>query len=527
MQLTFYLFDKSVKDYDSAIVSSKTLGVDGFREIPLMDNVPFEARAYFQRNKVSRPKWLTFISDYCDLENEAGIRNTTNSFLLLIKVKGRIFALTTGFGFTAINREGLERDFGLRVTLNAIDPEKIKNIDVRNIDLVTRQKRTVLNQDSPVAEFELNLDEDMVSLMGGVPMTERVGKRIFGSDSLSLTSDISFAELKAKCETLLNLSRKRTYQKNFDFIDRVKPVRDKALMAVLDEKLYQAVKARNKDKLTLAYPEMEWEQIERFKISYERRNTEVEDITLQAIYDFLASEAMHELDLSKLKIVGLDSSNNAVTRASSFKDYAVFETATKNEIFILSLRRWFRVEKNYLKRVSADLKGIKEIPSRGFLPKIKPKEGEGEYNSRASRANKRLVLMDKKNFRVPDGQSQIEICDLFSNKREMICVKKETRSATLSHLFSQGSVSATLFNDYLDYRNDFYKRVARKLPKIFDPTQSRNADFTIVYAISSDSSKSLAEALPFFSKVNLRNQRRTIERMGFKLALCKIPCSGV
>ena len=67
MQLTFYLFDKSVKDYEAAIVSSKTLGVDGFREIPLMNNVPFEARAYFQRNKVSRPKWLSFISDYCDL----------------------------------------------------------------------------------------------------------------------------------------------------------------------------------------------------------------------------------------------------------------------------------------------------------------------------------------------------------------------------------------------------------------------------------------------------------------------------
>jgi uncharacterized protein (TIGR04141 family) len=185
--------------------------------------------------------------------------------------------------------------------------------------------------------------------------------------------------------------------------------------------------------------------------------------------------------------------------------------------------KWFKVEKNYIKRVTDDVKSIKEIGYKGFLPAIKPKEGEGVYNDRAAKAIKGLVLLDKKNFRVPEGQSQIEICDLFSKNKEMICVKKETRSATLSHLFSQGSVSATLFNDYLDYRKDLYQKVSKKLPKIFDPRATKNSDFTVVYAISSDSPKPLAEALPFFSKVNLRNQRRTIERMGFKLALCKIP----
>lgn len=523
MQLTFYLFDKSVKDYDSAILSTKMLGSDGFQQIALSSSVPFEARAYFQRNKATRPRWLDFISPYCDLDNEAAILNSTNSFLLLIKVKSRIFALTTGFGFTAINRDKLERDFGLRVTLNAIDPEKIKNIDVRNIDLVTRQRRTLLNHDSPVAEFELNLDEDMVSLMGGVPKTEKVGKRIFGSDSLSLTSEITFTDLQKKCETLLSLSSKKTYVKYFDFIDRVKPVRNKTLIMKLDKALESAVEGRNINKLTLAYPEIEWEQIERFRISYGKSNTEVQDITLQEIYAFLDGLSVDDFDLSRVKIVGLDGSNNVVTKASSFKEYAVFETTTSEGTFVLSLMKWFKVEKNYLKRVTDDVKSIKEVSYKGFLPAIKPKEGEGVYNGRAAKAIKGLVLLDRKNFRVPEGQSQIEICDLFSKNKEMICVKKETRSATLSHLFSQGSVSATLFNDYLDYRKDLYQKVSKKLPKVFDPSATKNSDFTIVYAISSDSPKPLAEALPFFSKVNLRNQRRTIERMGFKLALCKIP----
>jgi uncharacterized protein (TIGR04141 family) len=291
----------------------------------------------------------------------------------------------------------------------------------------------------------------------------------------------------------------------------------------LDNQLQDAVKKRSKGKLTLAYPDIEWEQIEKFKISYERKNTEVDEITLKALYSFLDDAAIANPELNKVRIMGLDGGGNAVTRSSNFHDYAVFETAIKSDAFILSLNKWFRVEKNYLKQVQMAVDGIAEIDYKGFLPPIKPKEAEGAYNERASKAKADLVLLDKKNFRVPGGQSQIEICDLFSNKKEMICVKRETKSATLSHLFSQGSVSATLFNDHFEYREDFYKKVSKKLPGIFDPAIPKNGDFTIVYAISSESPNTLAEALPFFSKVNLRNQRRTIERLGFKVALCKIP----
>jgi uncharacterized protein (TIGR04141 family) len=522
MQLTFYLFDKSVTDYNDAISRKKLDGTDSFRQITLSDSVPFEARAYFQRNKASKPRWLNFISPYCNLVNEDQILNTVNSFLMLIKVKGRIFTLTTGFGFTAINRERLERDFGLKFTLNAIDPEKIKNIDVRNIDLVTRQRRTFLNHDSPVAEFELNLDEDMVSLMGGIPKKESgVGKRIFGSDSLSLTADVKFVDLASKCEQLLKWFSKRTYKKSFDFIDQVKPVKDKALIDALEGRLKTAVKSRSTDKITLAYPELEWEKVEKFKISYSHNKIEVEEVSVKAIYDFLDEHSIDEPELDKLRIVGLDGADNAITRASDFHDYVVFETSYNSATYILSLNRWFKVEKNYLKQVQATVDAITDISYRGFLLPIQQGEGEGPYNERVAAAQPGYVCLDRKNFIVPDGRSRIEVCDLFTPNRDMICVKKETKSATLSHLFSQGSVSATLFNDYREYREYLHNQLPN--PKPFDVATADNRDFRIVYAITTDSNKRLSEALPFFSKVNLRNHRKTIERLGFKLALCKIP----
>ena len=520
MQLTFYMFDKSVKDYEGSLNVQKTKGADGFKEIALSGNLPFQARAFFQRNKTNVPKWLDFIAPYCDLKNSNAIRNTVNSFLLLVKTKDRIFAVTTGFGFTAIKREKLERDFGLKVTLNAIDPGKIKNIDVRNIDLVTRQRRTLLNHDSPVAEFDLDIDEDVVSLVGGTPKDDKIGKRIFGSDSLSLTADVTFKELGSKCRELLNLYQKNTYKKAFDFIDQIKPIRDKALIAELDAKLKKAVDDRDASKFTVAYPEIEWEQVEKFKISYGAKKEEVEEVTLQSIFDFLAKNSVTDVELARLKIVGLDGEDNAVTRRSEFHDYAVFETCHKSRTFILSLSKWFAVEKNYLKQVDESIKNIDEISYRGYLPLIKKGESEEVYNQGAARAMG-YTCLDRQNFTVPDGRSKIEVCDLFTSDLDMICVKKETKSATLSHLFSQGSVSATLFNDYIDYREYLHRQLPT--PKPFDPAKVDNRDFRIVYAVTTDSTKDLVNTLPFFSKINLRNHRRTIERLGFKLALCKVP----
>ncbi|HZI86516.1 MAG TPA: DUF6119 family protein [Pyrinomonadaceae bacterium] len=520
MQLTFYLFDRSVKDYDNALDLKKTSGSDGFKEIKLSNNVPFQARAYFQRNKASVPKWLSFIAPYCSLKNQNEIQNTLNSFLLLLKVKKRIFAITTGFGFTAIRREKLERDFGLKVTLNAIDPDKIKNIDVRNIDLITRQRRTLLNHESPVGEFDLNVDEDVVSLMGGVPLDVKFGKRVFGSDSLSLTADVEFEKLASKCEDALKFYGKRTYKKAFDFIDQVKPIKDKALISVLDAKLKKAVDERKSDKFTVAYPEMEWQQIEKFKIFYGAKKVEVEEVTLQTVFDFLVSNSITDVDLARLRVVGLDGGDNAVTRRSEFHDYAVFETYHKSRAFILSLNKWYAVEKDYLKQVDDSIKGITDVDYRGFLPTIKRGEHEDAYNRNAAKAMA-YTCLDRKNFIVPDGRSKVEVCDLFTPGRDMICVKRETKSATLSHLFSQGSVSATLFNDYSQYREYLHKQLPT--PKPFDPAKPDNRDFRIVYAITTDSAKSLVDTLPFFSKINLRNHRRTIERLGFALALCKIP----
>ena len=64
-----------------------------------------------------------------------------------------------------------------------------------------------------------------------------------------------------------------------------------------------------------------------------------------------------------------------------------------------------------------DVDSIAEIDYKGFLPAIKPKENEGVYNERGSKAIADLVLLDKKNFRVPGGRARLR--SVISSQRKM------------------------------------------------------------------------------------------------------------
>ena len=61
--------------------------------------------------------------------------------------------------------------------------------------------------------------------------------------------------------------------------------------------------------------------------------------------------------------------------------------------------------------------------------------------------------MDKANFRLGGSCDKNEGCDLLTADARMICVEKNLRPP-LSHLFSQGSVSATLLRSEESYREN-------------------------------------------------------------------------
>lgn len=526
MRLTVYMMREGVEAFDDCLRATKLEGEDAFRQVAFAPGVGLDGVAYIGANIQKRPKWLTLFEGYLDLEEIGDIYNVYNSLMVLLRIRDRILALTYGYGSVALDREKIEPRFGLRTTLNAIDAERIKALDVRNIDLVTRSTRTYLSRDSGLPSFEVDRDQDIIRFAAGKLRDEADGAKMQGADSLVWTGEDDFLGLADRCERFLELYSATHYQEHFDFIDNIREVQDTAIIDQLEAAVLQAVQAEDETKLTFAYPELsQWEQIAWFKLYRGHDQYHYHEIDTDAVFSFFREQSRTEPDLKKTFVVPLDDEDAAVGPRQSLYDYTVCEVQLDNQTYILSLSKWFHVSGDYLRKVNDRVQEVPLLDAARVLGLPGKHEGqkEADYNAAAAQANADLICLDRQLFHV-EGASSIEVCDLLSRNCHMVHVKVWKNSATLSHLFSQGSVSAALLNDYAEYRAAICSKVPSDWQLPFNEgTIQDQAAVTVVFAIAIDVDRALPDSLPFFSKVNLLDHKRTIERMGFKVALAQIP----
>lgn len=181
-------------------------------------------------------------------------------------------------------------------------------------------------------------------------------------------------------------------------------------------------------------------------------------------------------------------------------------------LYVLAADHWYAVVRDFVERVN---ESIGEIPlSNIALPRYRAGEAEGDYNSRAVREAAGLHLFDKSLVRFQGERGPIEFCDLLSDARQLVHVKRRSRSSLLSHLFMQGYVAAEAFIDYRPLR----KQVRESMPALDhlipedDPDPSQ---YEIVYALLHDGQ----DTLPFFSKVALTTIYKQLRRMHYRVGV--------
>lgn len=515
-KLSLYLMKSGIDSFETVLRGQYLTGDDAFQELSLVRQLAYECKAFVQQNKMKSPKWVDFIDGY--FEVGGNLQNSSNSFVLLLKIEERIFAATFGHGYNVIDRTQIEQGFGLRVTLNEISSDHIETLDTRNIDLVTKQRRTHLNIGSPVSAFGLNENIDWVRFVSGKPVSKEYARKLSGSDSLSITCNTAIEHLGSLCETLLEKFQSQTYKEHFGFIDYLKPLqRHHDLVEVLNNKLKDLLETRVLDRITAAHPEIPESSIVNYKIFSGRKKLEIEEISLEQIYVFM--DTYPDLDdyLSKTFIVGIDSEGDQKTPKFRLKDYLVCEISDGSATYILSLGEWFLVDDNYVQTVKQRVGEIQDITEEITPIPIRDGETEGNYNERLGAAKQWLVL-DKRLFNFGGGD-KFEISDLLTPTGQFLCVKKMSSSATLSHLFAQGSVSAKLLRSEPNVAKFVREQHEQRWPQL-DYVSTYNPMF--VYVIPTKKSGPLSECLFFFSLINLLDHVQTIRAFGYQVALCKV-----
>jgi uncharacterized protein (TIGR04141 family) len=115
----------------------------------------------------------------------------------------------------------------------------------------------------------------------------------------------------------------------------------------------------------------------------------------------------------------------------------------------------------------------------------------------------------------------IEACDLLDIEgRRFIHIKKSSRqSSGLSHFFKQGSNAARMLRQYEPFKSELIN-VIRRLhgaTKAKDFAGSLGKRWTVDFQIADFPRSDGEHNIPFFSKLTLREEARSIEAMGFNV----------
>ncbi|WP_340673733.1 DUF6119 family protein [Brevibacillus agri] len=120
--------------------------------------------------------------------------------------------------------------------------------------------------------------------------------------------------------------------------------------------------------------------------------------------------------------------------------------------------------------------------------------------------------------------TQIQFRGLKGDKK-LIHVKPWDSSSTLSHLFSQGRVSAELLIQEIEFRKLTRQKISGldiSFVNVIEENFFNPREYEIVFAIIDPSNNPLRERLPFFSKLNMMQNVKYLRNLGFSVTLKKI-----
>ena len=115
--------------------------------------------------------------------------------------------------FNQVSSTGFERDFGLKVVLNTVDPKKIKSVDSKLVDTVTLNKRMQSSKENSIEDFGIDINKDLLRSVIGKPSNNSFGSMVAGSDTLTINCDVKSSTLFQKCSEIAKEYTSIVYKK--------------------------------------------------------------------------------------------------------------------------------------------------------------------------------------------------------------------------------------------------------------------------------------------------------------------------
>ena len=490
------------------------------KNIETKNDLP-EGCTLFVLDNPPKPPWW---KEYFGIRKE--LKQALKAAIVFLLVGKRTFAITFGHARHNLQDISYEYDFGLRVTLNCLDPDKIKSTDVLNPNGAKRQ-RTQSPIDSDLTFFDFDRDTTILKSLTGKVREEykEFFKHATGSSNIRITSKTTLSELTGLCQKLLKLYESNEYKEKFPDIQNISPVEDPNIINKLDAELISDFRSKQ-DTLSLNIPEiLDYQEGLWASFKGAGKSKNYEDVSLDYYYTYLedCKFCLDDIEIEILKrhsLILTDENGNPKGEKHTLYKCLIYDTNLNksDETYYLCDGKWYLVNKNFTKKLSDYLDPLYEVAG---LPDFTHKN-EGEYNLCVSKKKNTYLCLDRKNI-APKGQTRVEPCDIFELKDGhgvFHHIKISTRSASLSHLFNQGVNSIQLIRDEDQARRKLKELVIKKpcVNKDMDfATPINNDKLKVSYGIiTRKDPEKKSQNLPLFSKISLMRAMRDLKRMGIK-----------
>jgi len=497
---------------------------------------------YYETTTAEPPDWADFL-DSGNPGLKAKLSSQHSSAVLLLEAgpinNKRIFAVTFGQGHHFIDRDLIERQFGLRVTLNSISRKNLRTLDSARLDSTVIQRRTQASRESDLGEFGFDSHRELLRLASGKPGDPGIAKAMSGKDALQIRKKLAFADLPSVCESLLQLYAAKDYENDFKFIDQFKPLHKGKLVDQLDALLFAELKNLIKgvpSDLHLAVsdilPVAETPALSYYGSNLPSKKTKFADLSID---DYVAElrlgsfGAISTIDdiRSTHEVRRLNNAPGDPYGSKKVYDCMVYETSLSSGTYVLFDGQWYEISSAYYQEVE---QAYLNLLAPTFLATSTAKNERELIKALCDPAYPDLLCIDQTKVN-PGGVkgANLEACDFLSKSAQLIHLKDSEASAPLSHLWNQGLVSAETLQRDSAFRTGF-RKVAKARESLYSrsgftvqlPSASKinTSKFTVVYGVLKKRNKKTGlVSLPFFSKVALRAAAARITMMGYRVEL--------
>lgn len=428
------------------------------------------------------------------------------------------FVLTFGTGYHLLNTESIERDFGLRVTLNSVDPDKLRSLDKASYDHNPLNSRTQSTKDVDIFDLAVDAELDILYAITGASSVPIFGAQVTGRDALTLFVETDINGILKILSQALTLYTTKLPQK-FEWVDNISRIRDKDTIEVLDLLLDDELAKKSSPGVWLGEPEIvDWESQIGYSFDLRQNTPRYPVLDMQQLREYL-NERSQKPQTQLLKDTWVHVNNADFQASKTWSAYRCLYAEIKEQAhhYILRNANWYKVDEDFSTKIDTYIETLDlyQHPLPDYCH-----DREEEYNESVSKSDPTFTLMDKKTIKVGGPYDKLEFCDLIKNGTDLIHVKYYRSSNTLSHLFAQGFVSAETFIKDADFR----ALLNPKLPDCIRLTDAKPrpdpSRYKIIYAVATD--KKLPKELPFFSKITLKNSVKTLRALDFRVELAEI-----